>query len=599
MTPIADLKSSFRPQMMPILMFIAMLFVSWRRWTSLIVDIGRETDLPLRLLNGEMLYRDIHYTYTPFSPYFNAALYWLFGVHIDTLAASGIVFSAILLLLCYRIFRQLMPAAETAIAVSFILVLCVFKPAGNLILPYSFGALHAAVFALASLLFVLRHWETRKKRELIIAGIFIGFAAIAKQEFGFAGAVTVFAYVVYLHGTNFRRLFLDLFLSGIPALAIVIPVFVVLFANIDPNVLINDCHLFYTNIPESLVYYNRFRSGLDHPFASFIQMIGAAFLSVGLAGAIVLLSDRTGKLRARLLALVAISAGIVATILFFFIGKWDGSPLRAVPFLLLAIILAEWRRKLLSPNGSAAPTQGGYNGTRFVIAIFSLAILIRIILRVPSGGFSGSFYLPTSLGLIMLALLVFLPEAVRKWTGDESSFARARFITRTISVTVVIALGISFGYRYRSKYVYRIDTPRGTVFVEKHTGPALDEAQQFILANTDREEWIAVLPEGSDLAFLTARKINLRHQVFVPAFLSQQDELAAIAALEKDNVRYIFIVNRAMREFGSVAFGTDFYQTLGSWINENYEVVDVFGESNDPNSQIGKSPFFIKAHRRR
>src|SRR5262249_26091172 len=40
--------------------FAAMLSVSWWRWTSPIADSGREMDLPLRLINGELLYRDIH-----------------------------------------------------------------------------------------------------------------------------------------------------------------------------------------------------------------------------------------------------------------------------------------------------------------------------------------------------------------------------------------------------------------------------------------------------------------------------------------------------------------------------------------------------------
>ena len=38
-----------------------MLVVSWRRWASAIVDSGREMDLPLRLLEGDVLYRDVFY----------------------------------------------------------------------------------------------------------------------------------------------------------------------------------------------------------------------------------------------------------------------------------------------------------------------------------------------------------------------------------------------------------------------------------------------------------------------------------------------------------------------------------------------------------
>src|SRR5688572_29951523 len=93
------------PQALAALTFLVMLAVSWRKWTSMIVDIGRETDLPFRLMSGEVLYRDIHHLYPPFSPYFNSLLYRIFGVHLDTLAFSGILFTALLIFLCYRIAR--------------------------------------------------------------------------------------------------------------------------------------------------------------------------------------------------------------------------------------------------------------------------------------------------------------------------------------------------------------------------------------------------------------------------------------------------------------------------------------------------------------
>src|SRR5688572_23945373 len=120
------------PSVYVVLTFAIMLAVSWRRWTSMIVDIGRETDLPLRLMHGEMLYRDVHYLYPPFSPYFNSLLYGVFGVYLDTLAFSGIFFTALLVLLCYLIAKKLMPASGAAIAASLITVMS-FKPAGSLI----------------------------------------------------------------------------------------------------------------------------------------------------------------------------------------------------------------------------------------------------------------------------------------------------------------------------------------------------------------------------------------------------------------------------------------------------------------------------------
>ena len=81
--------------------------------------------------------------------------------------------------------------------------------------------------------------------------------------------------------------------------------------------------------------------------------------------------------------------------------------------------------------------------------------------------------------------------------------------------------------------------------------------------------------------------------------MSEQDELTASSLLMRDNVRYIFVPNRPMREFGSVAFGKDFYRTLGGWMQDNYRLVKVFGVPDGPEPEIGDPRYFIKAYERK
>ena len=578
--------------------FVVMLAVSWRRWTSMIVDLGRETDLPLRLMNGEVLYRDIHYLYPPFSPYFNSLLYRVFGVHLDTIAFNGIFFTAVLVLLCYAIARKLMPASGAAIAAALITVMS-FKPTGSLILPYSFAGLHGAVFALAAVLFAMRFAENKRRRELVISGIFIGLATITKQEFGFAAAAAVSSYAIYLNRSDLGRIIRDVSLAAVPALSIAVPVFGLLFATIDWRILIDDCHLFYTNIPASLEYYNRFRSGMNDPLGSIIQMIGAAAVSVVFAAIIVFLSDRTRKLTASLITRFAISLTAALAVLYLYRESWDGSPLRALPFLLLALIVAAWRKKDREPEFPETTEALASHHFLFILSVFSLAILARVVLRVPSGGFSGSFYVPSSLILIIYVLMRELPAAIRRWTRDDRSYSRARMITMAFCILAIVGTGVSFAVRYRARFGYEISSVRGNLIAERGSGPVIAEAFRFIEGNTVENEVIAVLPEGNDLAFLTARRINLRHQVLIPGFLSEPDERQSIDALEKANVRYILITNRPMREFGATAFGEDFYLTLGSYIRENFEVAAVFGDPAAADPNIGDPKFFIKALKRR
>ena len=127
------------------------------------------------------------------------------------------------------------------------------------------------------------------------------------------------------------------------------------------------------------------------------------------------------------------------------------------------------------------------------------------------------------------------------------------------------------------------------------TGPVLRETLDFITTHTLLGDPIIVLPEGSELAFLTGRRYPLRHQIMIPGLMSAEDEAAAIRKIESLRVGYVFVVNRPMREFGSERFGEDFYQSLGGWIDLHYRLVRVFG-ATDREVRIGDRNFFIKVY---
>ena len=567
-------------RLLPAVIFLSLLAVSWQRWTSVIADSGRELDLPLRLLNGEWLYRDVHYLYPPLSPYFNALLYRVFGAHLGVLQASGVVCLLLLVWLCSRVARRLLAPSESALAVCGVLVWCVFKPAGNLISPYAYAALHAALFALGALWLTLRYAESRRVRTLCGAGLCIGLAAITKQEFAAAAALTLAAALFFLHRANWRAVARDLALAALPALLIALPVYAWLFQHIGWSTLVEDCHLFFTHLPSSLVYYNRQRTGLAQPLASLWQMLGA--LAVGVAAAALIgwwSARRPHPGFARRVLLVCGGALSVALLVGLNAARqWDGSPLRALPLLLLALLVVEWRR--------------AESATLFILAVYSLAVLARVALRVPSGGAFGSFFLPTSLLLIYYALTNTLPQSLQRWTHDERVALTAQKTGRALFVTAWCVTAIVFGIRYRTNYSYIINTPHGTLHTTQQSGPAYRAALDFIATHTQPNEAVAVLPEGSDLTFLSARRMPLRHQILIPGLMSERDETAAIELLDKQCVRYVLLVNRPMREFGAVAFGRDFYPRLGGWIDAHYRVAQVFGANAD--AQIGDAAFFIK-----
>jgi len=190
-----------------------------------------------------------------------------------------------------------------------------------------------------------------------------------------------------------------------------------------------------------------------------------------------------------------------------------------------------------------------------------------------------------------------LPKAIKKWTSDDSSFLRARKIGIGICLVVSLSASIIFYVRYSRQFNFEVKAERGQVIINRRDGEIINQTLRFIENNTSRGEIISVLPEGNALAFLTNRRINLRHQIFIPDFLDEKGELSVIKKLREAKVKYIFLVNRKMAEFGKDNFGRDFYTTLMDWIESNYEIVEVFGAPGQNNIEIGNDKFFIKVYK--
>ena len=577
--------------------FGVMLVISWNRWLSPLTDSGREMDLPLRLLNGELLYRDIHYLYPPFSPYFNALLYRVFGVQLGVLQAGGIIGAAIVVFLCFRIARRLFTPLDASIAALTVIVWLVFKPNGNLISPYAYAALHATIFALGALLCSLRFAENKRIGGLIAAGALTGLAAIAKLEFALPAAAAIITALLCVHRGEYRRLAVSAAAAAIPIAAIVLSVYGWFLYRVGWQTLVIDCHLFYTHLPGSLVVYNAWRSGTDRPFESLAEMFGGAAVCALIASGVLIASvirakgrvktdpgaQRSRRILTRATIVVILSAAAISLIIET-TGGWDGSPLRAAPVLLLGVIIGEWWRGKTSEQNAAL----------LIIALYSIVILSRVALRVPSGGHYGSFFLPTTYLLFCYLGLRALPRAIERWTLDEQSSSYAQSIARGLIVLALLVGAAGTTIRYRTRYRYLVQAPRGSLRVVRAHYPAYQEALDFLRDHSAAGDAIAVFPEGSDLAFLSERRMPLRHQILLPGLMSQADEQRAIIQFASEPIRYVLIVNRPTREFGAEVFGGDFYQELGEAISKEYHVVQVCGRDRNPQIEIGDPEFFIK-----
>jgi hypothetical protein len=578
--------------------FAILLAVSWQKWANLTIDGGREMNTPLRLLRGEQIYTDVYYLYGPFAPYVNAALYALCGIHLNTLYSAGIAASILLLLLIFELGEKLTGLWEAMLATWLVMVFCVFKQDGNYIFPYTYSAVYGTILGVSAVAAQVRYIRCGQSRPLVLSGVFAGLALICKIEFGFAATMSALALVVSERPGGRMRVMV----RGLaPALAICILTYSALLANVSWDHLVKDTFLWPFDIPSELVYFNRAKLGLNDPAKTLRELLSALAM-LGLASVTVIVTSAKGAAgsgRSLIRALpppwarrILLVAGASAAALFLnrllYHTRWDVSPFRALPVLCLVPIYGYLTRT----DSDQAPEP--QRRSLFVLSVYSLAVLARVILRVPSGGAYGAYLLP-----VPLLLFTHLATGFYRPVLDAfpAAVLRARRTVFVLLITALSGASAVIAYRYVNADYVPLITARGRAKLAPSDAAAYAGALDFITRGTRPGEYIAAMPEGSSLNFLADRPAPLRYEILTPGFLTADGERRAIAQLQAKRVRLILLLNRPTKEFGCPAFGQDCYRILGRWIDDNYAPTAVFGERANLASQIGDTGFFIKALR--
>jgi hypothetical protein len=606
--------------------FVFGVVASWQRWANPLIDFGREMQVPLRLAMGEVLYLDVRHLYGPLSPYLHAALFRAFGPSLGVLYAAGIACAVVALALVHRIARRLMPPFAAGTATLAVMWLCVFKPAGNYIAPYSYNALHGTVLALATVVLSLE-WLGRSAREAgtgrrawiaAVAGVAAGLALLAKLELGAAaaaaGAATTVAVLPQrLPGAPLRLAWREALAYAVPFAASALAVggagYAWMASACGWAALMGDSYLRLQDVPPALAHYNAWVSGLDHPARSVSRMLAAAAKMGCLVAIVLAVSQLSGRrtpesvgagaapvTRPPLRPVVLLGAA-AALLLFMSLVTgfdWDKGPYLAMPVLLVWLLWSEARRLLArgdEADGDTAPDPR----VVFVCAAAALVSLGRMILHVRSGGAYGSYLLPLSVVLFTYTWAVPFGDWCVRRTGRRLA---SDVMVWLLLLDAVATAGI-LAHRYRARYTVPIAASRGTMIAEPGIALAWREALAFIEARTRAGDAVAVAPEGTSLLFLAERRNPLREEITTPGFLDGPAEARAIARMQAAGTRLVLVANRPTSEFGPRRFGHDYAVALWRWIEAEYVACGQFGPGRDPSLQVGDRPFFVRAYCRR
>ncbi|MFH1743396.1 MAG: glycosyltransferase family 39 protein, partial [bacterium] len=203
------------------LAFLFLAWYTWGHWGNLRIDIGRELYVPSSLLHGKLLYRDLWYPYGPLTPYLQALLYRLFGLHWNVLYLFGLAITLSCALLLFVISRRFV-SATAAFLVSFCFLMQGFRPhLFNYIVPYGHAATIGSLLGLACLYFIVRTTLNEPGPNLWLAGSVAGLALLCKQEFGLASYLLIaFVLIGRVLMQRSGRILLSDLLACVPGLLI-------------------------------------------------------------------------------------------------------------------------------------------------------------------------------------------------------------------------------------------------------------------------------------------------------------------------------------------------------------------------------------------
>ncbi len=551
-----------------IAIWAACLYTTWAAWGSLTVDSGREMYVSAVLAEGKVLYRDVWYNFGPAAPYFNSYLFRLFGVHLSVLYWAGALCALGSSILLYFSGMRLSfsMAGWTAGAV---LLFEAFAPTVfSFPLPYSFAAVYGCLIACLFLWIAIGGAASKNRTWVFAAGMLAALAVLMKFEFGVACYITLALLILARVSMNRSwRFFLADLVATLPGL---------LFCGFVIRWLISiDGFAFLTqenfqSWPGS--YFMRTygkiwlaNTGFDfsgESLASAGQRI-FSFLAIVQGLHLVLTSsgERPGRriiaLRVALflaamayLVILPPRKDVIAAVFF---------PQDMVVYVGIAALAAWWYFWRRPESGSGAAI-----ALLFALSLFSAS---RILFKMRPVDYPVFYN-----GIVILAFLL-LAMALIPRTGHSR-----RFVAYTEGVICLACLSVAImGFHTVTRQIPRpvwLTTERGSIRVSTQRAEQYQAAIEFMKEKAALGESVLSVPEDTSLYFLSGTHCPTRVIAFTPGVLApgkMTDE--TIQQIERHHVRYLIWSNRLFPEYRVLRFGTDFDQTMGSYLTSHYRRV--------------------------
>lgn len=581
-----------------------MLFVSWRRWSLIILDFGRELYIPWKLSMGGVLYRDIYVDhYGPFSPYLNAFLFKMFGVNIMTLAFFNMGVVIIITYCIYRFFRHTANSVTGMMtAVTFLSVFAFKFPNYNYITPYAYALTHGIALSFFSILAFYQYIRKQNTFWVVIIGLFIGTIFLTKLEVFFASIAAIGTGFIVLWRVEHFPLHKIIKVSAILLFSLLLPtaVFTVYFSFFMPfqeaflSILTQYRQLFETAVTSNAFYLTATgRIASFFYLGKILLVTGCYVLLLFLVWSVARLVERISSTYYRMIIMIV--AGASALFLLYFMNDvpWNWLDVR-IPFafqVVVAVMGIFYGRSIWKSRKDKGKALDAL--PMLVFIIFAFVMVWKVILRVTLNVYGFALTMPATL-VVVAGLVYHVPRLAAK-NAQSAMFIRALSVI-LVAMFLVMEIGVvSDTYLTRN---YLIDTGKERIItydaVLNIEGPVIDETLKKINEKIRPDENFLVIPEGILLNYLTRRETPSPYTSFLLGDLVMHHEEKMVERLSRRLPDYVILIDRSVSEWGFKKFGVDTGTKVSGWVIKNYIPIYTIGNIPFQGSQLCRGVIIAK-----
>ena len=536
------------------------------------IDVGREMYFPSRIINNEILYKDIFNIFAPFSYMFVAAIYKIFKQSLNTYFMIGNTASLILLSGIYFLSNLFLSKK-----VSFLI--CLFTIVSSIMIvtnfawvhSYSFAIIFGFIFFTYSLLFYLKSFnleDLNDKNNLIassndylnnkqilliyLAALFSGFATVTKYEMIPYSLFLICLITIRLF-KNKRKMLFSLFLFLVPNLFL----FAILFIQ-------------GLNFKELIIAIASVFDLVKTPgFHALYQKVGTIFSIANINIDII----RFGKI---IFIIIPLSCAL------FFYNKYKTVSILlficscfAAILYCLTDVYKECFSYIFILTAILFIIRFKSLNFKTKILVFSILISSLKVLWYVNINYYGSYFIP----FLILALISLI----------EQKHIKNAFIIFLIIYSSCI---IYKKTEMLPKTAYPIISEAGTVYAGKQNYLRIRRTMVFIRKNTKNTDRIVIYPEGLFINYMTNRPSNDYYYALSPAYMQLwgEDNLIKYFSKNKNMPEYFIFTNEYIGMYGADYMCKDYAVKFCEFVFNNYKKVKVIktGENDKHPYEIYK-----------